>query len=102
METDSPHNNIKISDQEQSCEHCEKTFKINSDLKDHMKRVHKDTMHKLNQSDSLSTEKVSNESDFQYPIKNPFPPDHSQVIMNTLNIVLQKMEKMEVLFKQKF
>lgn len=108
MEIEFPSNKFKTSTLEQLCQQCDKSFDVKSDLKDHIKKYHKEIIKSINESEIFNTEKVFNESEevihesvFQYNPKNPFPPDQSQTIMNTLNIVLQKMKTMESFFQQK-
>ena len=72
------------------CKLCSKTFENLECLEVHKKTEHMD-----------ETQKESfQQSDFQFTPHNPFPPDQAQMIMQTLKMVIQKMDVMEKVFLQ--
>ena len=97
---------------------CEKTFENWNSVRVHKRRDHAPKvpckrfkewickrseqecwyLHNFKESES---EKPSDNLGFQFPRLNPNPPDQTQIIMQTLQEVLQRMQMMEDLFQQK-
>ena len=57
--------------------------------------------HVMKEADHETSQEGYKQSDFQFPRLNPFPPEDTQAIMKTLNMVLEKMKLMEEMFQQK-
>ena len=102
MEVDEVSNQNKNS-VEVKCQSCSQVFETWDEL-----RQHKRTKHVTNSTANLSEpqshhQKLNKESEqqgFRLPPFDPFPPDQSQEIMRTLQVVLQKMNVMEKFFQQ--
>ena len=100
------------------CSACSKTLDNLKDLRTHQKTEHPICKrflegtcqrsiffcwykHELKETSSEVPQEGFSDSDFQFPPLNPFPPEQTQIIMNTLNMILQKMKEMEERFLQK-
>ena len=101
------------------CNVCAKTYQNSNSLKAHVKNEHSSVLlcqnfilGKCERSDEecwfkhkspikpTENSRKSNISGFRLSQENQFPPDQAEIIMKTLNIVLQKMEIMEIAFQQ--
>ena len=95
METDFVPNNYSPAKKEHSCNVCNKSFMNKNSLKDHTKSEHHQKDESIFQFPSL---KAFPPDQTQTPM-NKFPTDQTQTILNTLDMVLQKMEMMENYFQ---
>ena len=115
MEIESSSTFSASTKQDQLCNQCKKSFINKDDLLEHIK-----IDHKLSYSDQTSknlnisnNQELPQQSDFQYSLLQPFPPDpttksitksssisQTRVMMNTLETVLKKMETLEKFFHQ--
>jgi len=100
------------------CGVCEKTFDDFQSLRSHRRCEHSTCkrflegtcqrsseecwyVHESKETHAKSYQKMSNDSDFQFPQLDPFPPENINMIMKTLKTVLQKMEMMEEMIQVK-
>ena len=98
------------------CNVCDKKFENSNSLRSHKKNEHmnitlcqKFMQGNCERSDDdclyahrmkEAQKETSQKSVFQFAPQKPFPPDQTEMIMKTLNMVLQKMEMMEKVFQQ--
>ena len=102
------------------CQQCDKAFEDGKSLRIHKRKVHYSNIachrflegtcdksmeeceykHERKETQNAKPEESSRESGFRFPPVDPFPTDQAQMIMQTLNMVLQKMDTMERFFQQ--
>ena len=56
--------------------------------------------HDIKESPKEPQQETLNESGFRFTPPNQFPPEQGEMLMKTLNMVLQRMEKLEERFLQ--
>ena len=120
METDPVVNQSRNSKANINCQICDKRFETVHSLRTHKMNEHSapgvcqkfiqgDCMrsdeecwykHIIIESKKESTPESMGQSGFRFTPVYPAPPDQTELIMKTLNMVLQKMELMERVFQQ--
>ena len=116
METDPVVNHFESAKSKPNCQICDKTFDTVHDLRAHrmnehsapglcQKYIHGDCMrgdeeYWFKHTTRESTNESMKQSGFRFAQVHPAPPDQTELIMKTLNMVLQKMELMERVFQQ--
>jgi hypothetical protein len=121
METDNnPRTTTNTTKVEMKCNVCEKSFENVTILRAHKKAEHLSNgvcqqfldgectrgstcwfKHVIKEPENEASDEENKKSDFQFPGLNPFPPGETQVIMKTLNMVLERMKMMEEMFQQR-
>ena len=120
MDVDSGSNQNVSSPRGIKCPFCDQTFEDWNGLRYHKKKAHSSNVtchrflegrcdkseqqceykHDKKMKQNEKQEEIIKESGFRFPPVDPFPPDQAQLIMKTLEMVLQKMDVMERFFQQ--
>lgn len=99
MEVDSSSEKLNSQMHNLTCQLCDKNFPHKRGLNEHTKKNHNKPSFENNLNHSQNTDS-SDQSDFRYPPLNPIPPNQPQSMMDTLTMVLKKMEVMEEFFQK--